>query len=127
MKEVREQQLCDQTKQIEETHWLEELEMETINQKSEGQSTKDTEVAPVVQMLIEEKYIELFGTESNDKTFYGGWSEIGLESAEETPEAQSVGDNSIEAAELDWTNEGEELQQRISLKNSKLQYLESRK
>ena len=38
MKEVREQQLCDQ-RQIEEKHWLEELEMETIKQKIEGQST----------------------------------------------------------------------------------------
>ena len=44
MKEVREQQLCDQRRQIEEKHWLEKLEMETIKQKIEGQSTKDTEV-----------------------------------------------------------------------------------
>ena len=45
----------------------------------------------------------------------------------ETPETQSVEDDSIEAAESDGTNEGEELQDRISLKNSKLYYLESRK
>ena len=49
MKEVRKQQLCDQRRQVEEKHWLEELEVETIKQKIEGQSTKDTEVAPVVQ------------------------------------------------------------------------------
>ena len=49
MKEVREQQLCDQQRRhIEEKHWFEELEMETIQQKIEGQITKDTEVAPVV-------------------------------------------------------------------------------
>ena len=50
--------------------------METINQKIEGQSTKDTEVAPVVQIVTEKEYIELFGTESDDKTFYGDWSKI---------------------------------------------------
>ena len=43
MKEVREQQICDQRKQIEEKHWLEELEIETIKQKIEGQRTKYTE------------------------------------------------------------------------------------
>ena len=86
----------------------------------EGQITKDTEVAPVVQIITEEEYIhELFGTESNYKTFYGDWSEIGLESTEETPEAQSVGDNSIEAAESDGTNE-RSYRTGISLKNSKL-------
>ena len=37
MKAVREQQLCHQRRQIEEKHWLEELEMETIKQKIEGQ------------------------------------------------------------------------------------------
>ena len=89
MKEVREQQLYDQRRQIEEKHWLEELEMETIKQKMEEQSTKDTEVVPVVQ-IVTEKYIELFGTEIYDKTFDGDWSEIGLESTEETPEAQNV-------------------------------------
>ena len=36
IKEVREHQLCDQRRQIEEKHWLEELEMKTINQKIEG-------------------------------------------------------------------------------------------
>ena len=71
MKEVREQQLCDQMRQIEDKHWLEELEMETIKQKIEGQSTIDTEVAPVVRIVTEEEYIELFGIESNSKTFYG--------------------------------------------------------
>ena len=30
MKEVREQQLCDQRRHIGKKHWLEELEMETI-------------------------------------------------------------------------------------------------
>ena len=55
MKEVREQQLCDQRRQIEEKHWLEELEMETIKQKIEGQSNKDTEVAPVVQIVTNEE------------------------------------------------------------------------
>ena len=64
--------------------------METIKQKIEGQSTKDTEVAPVGQIVTEEEYIELFGTESDDKTFDGDWSEIGLESTEETPETQSA-------------------------------------
>ena len=52
------------------------IEMETIKKKIEGQNTKDTEVAPVVQIVTEEEYIELFGTES----------EIELESTEETPE-----------------------------------------
>ena len=37
MTEVREQQLCDKRRQIEEKHWLEKLEMETIKQKIEGQ------------------------------------------------------------------------------------------
>ena len=50
-------------------------------------------MAPVVQIVTEEEYIELFGTESDDKTFYGDWSEIGLESTEETPEKQSVEDD----------------------------------
>ena len=88
MKEVSEQQLCDHRRQIEEKHWLEELEIETTKQKIEGQSTKDTEVAPAVQVVTEEDYIKLFGTESDDETFYGNWSEIGLESTEETPETQ---------------------------------------
>ena len=57
MKEVREQQLCDHRRQIEEKHWLEELEMETIKQKIEGRSTKITEVAPVFQIVTEEWYI----------------------------------------------------------------------
>ena len=57
MKEVTEQQLCDQIRQIEieEKHWLEELEMETIKQEIEGKSTKDTEMAPVVQIVTEEE------------------------------------------------------------------------
>ena len=63
MKQVREHQLRDQRKQREEKHWLEELEMETIKQKIEGQSTKDTEVALVVKIVTDEEYIELFGTE----------------------------------------------------------------
>ena len=46
---------------------LEELEMETIKQKMEGQSTKDTEVALVVQIVTEEEYNELFGTERDDE------------------------------------------------------------
>ena len=36
--------------------------METIKQKMEGQRTKDTEVASVVQIVTEEEYIELFRT-----------------------------------------------------------------
>ena len=100
--------------------------MKTSKQKIEGHSTKDTEVAPVVQIVIEEEYIELFGAESDDETFYGDWSKIGLESTEETPEAQSIGDNSIEAAESEWTNEGEELQDR-NLTKEQIYYLESRK
>ena len=31
MKEVREQQLCDQRRQIEQTHWLEKLSMNRID------------------------------------------------------------------------------------------------
>ena len=42
--------------------------METSKQKIEGQSTKDTEVAPVVQIVPEEEYIELFGTECKEET-----------------------------------------------------------
>ena len=49
-----------------------------------------TEVAPAVQIVTEEEYIELFGTESDDKTFDGDLNEFGLESTEETPETQSV-------------------------------------
>ena len=99
MKEVREQQLCDQQRRhIEEKHWFEELEMETIQQKIEGQSTKDTEVAPVVQIVTEEEYtLNCLEQKGNDKTFDGDWSEIRLESTEETPETQSVEDDSIEA------------------------------
>ena len=82
MEEVREQQLCDERRQIEEKHWLEELEMETNKQKIGGHNTKGTEVAPVVQIVTEEEYIELFGTERDDETLYGDWSEIGLESTE---------------------------------------------
>ena len=53
MKEVRQQQLCDQRRQIEEKHRLEELEMEKIKQNIEGKSTKDTEVTPAVQIVTE--------------------------------------------------------------------------
>ena len=60
MKEVREQQLCDQRRQIEEKHWLEELEMETIKQKIKDRTPS------VVQIVTEEEYIELFGTESDE-------------------------------------------------------------
>ena len=67
----REQQLCDQRRQIEEKNWLEELEMDKIKQKIEGQSTKDIAVAPVAQLVTEEECIELFGTESDDETFDG--------------------------------------------------------
>ena len=68
--------------------------METIKQKIEGQSTKNTEVAPVVQIVTEEEYIELFGTESDGETFDGDLSEIGVESTEETPESQCAEDDS---------------------------------
>ena len=54
----------------------------------------------------------MFGTESDDETFDGNWTEIGLESIEETLETQSVEDNSTEAAELNGTNAGEELKER---------------
>ena len=67
--------------------------------KIERQSTNDTEVAPVVQIVTEEEYIELFGAESDDKTFNGDCIEIGLENTEETSETQSVEDDSIEEAE----------------------------
>ena len=77
----------------------------------------------------------MFGTESDDETSYVDWIDIGLESTEETSdgeyrgdirwkvqrrhqmesteetsEPQSVGDDSIEVAESDMTNEGEQLQ-----------------
>ena len=45
-------------------------------------------MTPVVKIVTEEEHIELFGTESDDETFYGDWSEIGLESTEETSEAR---------------------------------------
>ena len=48
--------------------------METIKQKIERQSTNYTEVAPVVQTVTAEEYIELFGTESNDETFDEYWT-----------------------------------------------------
>ena len=54
---MREQPLGDQRRQIEQKHLLEELEMEIIKQKIEGQSSKDTEVAPSVQIVTEEEYI----------------------------------------------------------------------
>ena len=65
-----------------------------------------------IQIVTEEEYIELFGTESDGKTFDGGWSEIVLESIEETPEIQSVEDESIDTAESNGTNDGEKLQER---------------
>ena len=73
MKEVT---ACDQRRQIEEKYWIEELEMETSKQKIERQSNKDTEMAPVIQIVTKQEYMELFGTESNDKTFDGDgdWS-----------------------------------------------------
>ena len=49
------------------------------------------------QIVTEEEYIELFATHRNDETFYGDWSEIWLESEEETSEALSLGEDSIEA------------------------------
>ena len=53
----------------------------------EGQSANDREVAPLVKIIVtEEEYIDLVGTESDDKTVDGDWSEIGLESTKETPE-----------------------------------------
>ena len=45
-------------------------------------------MAPAVQIVTEEEYIELFVTESDDEALYGDWSEIGLENTEEIPEAQ---------------------------------------
>ena len=50
MKETRKQQLCYQRREIEEKHWLEEFETEMIKQKIEGERTKDTEMAPAVQI-----------------------------------------------------------------------------
>ena len=41
-------------------------------------------MAPAVQIITEEMYIELFLTGSDDETFYGDWS------AEERAEAHSV-------------------------------------
>ena len=58
MKEVRVQQLCDYRRHIKGIHWLDESVMETSKQKIEGQSTKDTEVAPVVQIVTEDEYVE---------------------------------------------------------------------
>ena len=31
-------------------------------------------MAPVIQIVTEEEYIELFGTESDDETFDGDWT-----------------------------------------------------
>ena len=76
--------------------------METIKQKIEGQSTKDTEVALVVQIVSDEEYIELLGTESNDETFYGDCSEIGVESTEGTPDAQSVRRQQYRGSRISW-------------------------
>ena len=55
-----------------------------------------------------------FGTESNEST-------------EETPEAQSVGDNRIEEGESDGNTKERSYTRRISLNNSNLYYFESRK
>ena len=54
-------------------------------------------IAPAFQIATEEEYIELFGIGNDDEIFYGEWSEIGLESEEETPETQSGGEDNIEA------------------------------
>ena len=45
--------------------------METIKQKIEEQSTNDAEVAPVVQIVTEEEYIELLGTECKRRQHRG--------------------------------------------------------
>ena len=45
--------------------------METIKKKIEVQSSKDTEVAPAVQIVPEEEYMEFFGTGSDDRTKEG--------------------------------------------------------
>ena len=66
----------------------------------------------IIKIITEEEYTELFGTESDDETFYRDLSGIRLESTEEISKAQSVGDDSIEAAESDGSNEGGELQER---------------
>ena len=84
---MREQQLCYQRRQIEEKHWLEEIEMETIKQKIGEQSTMYTEDAPAVKIVTEEEYI--WNRKSDDETFYG------LETADETPETQNVGEYRI--------------------------------
>ena len=47
--------------------------METTKQRIEGQRTKDTEVASIVQIVTEEEYIKCYGTESDDEIFYGDW------------------------------------------------------
>ena len=39
------------------------------NQKVERESTKDTGVAPAVQIVTEEEYLELFGKEATTKYF----------------------------------------------------------
>ena len=79
-------------KEVKEKHWLEELEMETIKQKIEGQYTKDTEVAPVVQ-IVTLNCLE-------QKMMMKQFMEIGVRS------------DWIEAAELNGKNKGEELQER---------------
>ena len=48
------------------------------------------------QKVTKDEYIKLFGTGSDDETLYENWSDVGLESTEETPEAQSVGEKSVE-------------------------------
>ena len=48
MKEVREQQLCDQRKQIEEKHWLVELQIKT----SEGEELQERNLTEEQQAII---------------------------------------------------------------------------
>ena len=68
MKEVTEQRLCDQRKQIDEKRWLEKLEIEAIKRKIDTtNSDKETEI----QTITEEKYVELFGISSDEEEFLG--------------------------------------------------------
>ena len=52
--------------------------------KKRGYRKSAWDLETVVQIVTEEEYIDLFATRSDDKTFYEDWSEIGLESTEET-------------------------------------------
>ena len=63
--------------------------MERIKQKIQGENNKNTDITPAVKIISGEEYTELFGTESDDESIYGDWSEIVLLTPVEMPETEN--------------------------------------